>query len=122
MFPARYTRPSASRRPGHTEPDGWPRDPAVTGTTGQRPAVAVSGTTPTRREACVSGRQMPIVGPCGESGRCCSTSAQDHGLTGVLVRTGKYRPETLSSAPGVPDHVIDSVADLPRLVDCASQP
>jgi len=44
-------------------------------------------------------------------------AAQDHGLTGVLVRTGKYRPETLRSAPGVPDHVIDSVADLPRLVD-----
>jgi HAD superfamily hydrolase (TIGR01458 family) len=49
-------------------------------------------------------------------------AAQDHGLTGVLVRTGKYRPESLRSAPGAPDHVIDSVADLPRLVDCASQP
>jgi HAD superfamily hydrolase (TIGR01458 family) len=43
-------------------------------------------------------------------------AAQDHGLTGVLVRTGKYRPETLSGAPGVPDHVIDSVADLPALL------
>jgi HAD superfamily hydrolase (TIGR01458 family) len=43
-------------------------------------------------------------------------AAQDHGITGVLVRTGKYRPETFRSAPGRPDHVIDSVADLPRLL------
>jgi HAD superfamily hydrolase (TIGR01458 family) len=43
-------------------------------------------------------------------------AAQDHGITGVLVRTGKYRPETLRSTPGVPDHVIDSVADLPALL------
>jgi HAD superfamily hydrolase (TIGR01458 family) len=43
--------------------------------------------------------------------------AQRHGLTGVLVRTGKYRPETLRDAPGAPDHVIDSVADLPGLLE-----
>jgi HAD-hyrolase-like len=36
-----------------------------------------------------------------------------NGLTGVLVRTGKYRPQALRDAPGAPDHVIDSVADLP---------
>jgi HAD superfamily hydrolase (TIGR01458 family) len=43
-------------------------------------------------------------------------AAQDYGITGVLVRTGKYRPETHHSAPGVPDQVIDSVADLPGLL------
>lgn len=43
-------------------------------------------------------------------------AAQDHGITGVLVRTGKYRAETLRDAPGRPDQVIDSVADLPRLL------
>jgi len=43
-------------------------------------------------------------------------AAQDHGITGVLVRTGKYRPETLRSAPGLPDQVIDSIADLPGLL------
>ena len=43
-------------------------------------------------------------------------AAQDHGITGVLVRTGKYRPETHRTAPGRPDHVIDSVADLPGLL------
>jgi HAD superfamily hydrolase (TIGR01458 family) len=42
--------------------------------------------------------------------------AQRHGLAGVLVRTGKYRPGSERSAPGVPDHVIDSVAGLPGLL------
>ena len=42
--------------------------------------------------------------------------AQRHGLTGVLVRTGKYRPQAEEGASGVPDHVIDSVADLPALL------
>lgn len=40
--------------------------------------------------------------------------AQAAGLTGVLVRTGKFRPEDLERAEGTPDHVLDSVADLPR--------
>lgn len=43
-------------------------------------------------------------------------AAQQYGITGVLVRTGKYRPETLENATGTPDHVIDSVADLPGLL------
>lgn len=43
-------------------------------------------------------------------------AAQRCGLTGVLVRTGKYLPETERGAPGRPDHVIDSVADLPGLL------
>jgi HAD superfamily hydrolase (TIGR01458 family) len=43
-------------------------------------------------------------------------AAQDHGITGVLVRTGKFRPEALAGAPGRPDHVIDSVAGLPGLL------
>lgn len=43
-------------------------------------------------------------------------AAQRHGITGVLVKTGKYTPEALQQAPGVPDHVIDSFADLPHLL------
>ena len=43
--------------------------------------------------------------------------AQAHGITGVLVRTGKYQ---LGAEDGVdghrPDHVIDSIADLPQLL------
>jgi HAD superfamily hydrolase (TIGR01458 family) len=42
--------------------------------------------------------------------------AQRHGLVGVLVRTGKFRPSALRDAAGRPDHVIDSFADLPELL------
>jgi HAD superfamily hydrolase (TIGR01458 family) len=40
--------------------------------------------------------------------------AQGAGLTGVLVRTGKFRPEDLER--GRPDHVLDSLGDLPGLL------
>jgi HAD superfamily hydrolase (TIGR01458 family) len=43
-------------------------------------------------------------------------AAQRNSITGVLVRTGKYRAETQRRAPGEPDHVIDSIADLPALL------
>jgi len=43
-------------------------------------------------------------------------AAQAVGITGVLVRTGKYREELLAGAPGTPDHAIDSIADLPGLL------
>ncbi|WP_406864376.1 TIGR01458 family HAD-type hydrolase [Streptomyces sp. HUAS MG47] len=44
-------------------------------------------------------------------------AAQRAGITGVLVRTGKYRPEAVRAADGTPDHVVDSFADLPALLD-----
>jgi len=43
-------------------------------------------------------------------------AAQRQGLTGVLVKTGKYLPSTHSGASGTPDHVLDSFADLPSLL------
>ncbi|MER6128024.1 HAD-IIA family hydrolase [Streptomyces sp. NPDC001795] len=43
-------------------------------------------------------------------------AAQRAGITGVLVRTGKYLPETHRAASGEPDHVLDSFADLPALL------
>ncbi|MEU6370592.1 HAD-IIA family hydrolase [Streptomyces sp. NPDC046931] len=43
-------------------------------------------------------------------------AAQRAGITGVLVRTGKYQPETHRAASGEPDHVLDSFADLPALL------
>lgn len=46
-------------------------------------------------------------------------AAQRAGITGVLVRTGKYLPETHRSASGTPDHVVDSFADVPDLLDLA---
>lgn len=48
-------------------------------------------------------------------------AAQAVGMTGVLVRTGKFRQDTLDrwaadESALQPDHVIDSVADLPTLL------
>ncbi|MFJ7074269.1 HAD-IIA family hydrolase [Streptomyces sp. NPDC098781] len=43
-------------------------------------------------------------------------AAQRAGVMGVLVKTGKYLPQTHRSADGTPDHVIDSFADLPALL------
>jgi HAD superfamily hydrolase (TIGR01458 family) len=40
-------------------------------------------------------------------------AAQHVGIAGVLVRTGKFRAETLDTSPRHPDAVLDSVADLP---------
>ena len=42
--------------------------------------------------------------------------AQAAGMTGVLVRTGKFRPGDLQTAGGTPDHLLDSIADLPDLL------
>lgn len=42
--------------------------------------------------------------------------AQAIGMTGVLVRTGKFRAADLEREDGVPDHVVDSFADLPMLL------
>lgn len=42
--------------------------------------------------------------------------AQAVGLTGILVRTGKFRPEALHAAAGVPDVVVDSIADVPEVL------
>lgn len=44
--------------------------------------------------------------------------AQRHGLTGVLVRTGKFAPDHEKGIEGErPHHVIDSIADLPALLN-----
>ncbi|MGW6158831.1 HAD-IIA family hydrolase [Streptomyces sp. NPDC055144] len=44
-------------------------------------------------------------------------AAQRSGITGTLVKTGKYLPETHRSADGTPDHVLDSFAALPDLLE-----
>jgi HAD superfamily hydrolase (TIGR01458 family) len=41
--------------------------------------------------------------------------AQAVGITGVLVRTGKFRPSDLEG-PARPDHVIDAIGQLPALL------
>ncbi|MDQ1631559.1 MAG: hypothetical protein QOC80_1531 [Frankiaceae bacterium] len=42
--------------------------------------------------------------------------AQHVGLTGVLVRTGKYRADVEDAHEESPDHVLDSFSDLPGLL------
>ena len=44
-------------------------------------------------------------------------AGQPQGLTGALVKAGKYLPSTNRSASGTPYHVLDSVADLPALLE-----
>ncbi len=42
--------------------------------------------------------------------------AQVLGIRGVLVETGKFLPDDLAKVPTEPDHVLASIADLPRLL------
>ena len=42
--------------------------------------------------------------------------AQKMGMQGILVKTGKYLPSAHRNASGTPDHVLDSFADLPGLL------
>ncbi|MGN6791350.1 MAG: HAD-IIA family hydrolase [Streptosporangiaceae bacterium] len=44
-------------------------------------------------------------------------AAQRNGLTGVLVKTGKYQARTHEHASGTPDHVLEAFADLPALLE-----
>lgn len=42
--------------------------------------------------------------------------AQAVGMTGVLVKTGKFRPRDLDDGGAAPDHVIDHIGNLPALL------
>jgi ribonucleotide monophosphatase NagD (HAD superfamily) len=42
--------------------------------------------------------------------------AQDAGISGVLVRTGKFRPSDLEGNEEEPDHVLDGIGQLPDLL------
>lgn len=46
--------------------------------------------------------------------------AKAAGLRGVLVRTGKFREETLAAAEPQPDGVVDSIADVPAFLRAAA--
>jgi HAD superfamily hydrolase (TIGR01458 family) len=49
-------------------------------------------------------------------------AAQAVGLNGVLVRTGKYRPEAVQAAAGRPDHVLESFAAIGEVIPTMSEP
>lgn len=43
--------------------------------------------------------------------------AQAIGMTGVLVRTGKFRASDLDGLDVQPDHVIDGIGQFPELIE-----
>ena len=43
------------------------------------------------------------------------------GLRGILVRTGKFRVDTLARADPKPDAVLDSIADLPAFLESTAR-
>ena len=48
--------------------------------------------------------------------------AQAAGLAGILVRTGKYRPDALAASGVIPSAVVDSIADVPSLLSGTTSP
>lgn len=42
--------------------------------------------------------------------------AQNVGMRGILVRTGKFREDVFRNAPVKPSHLVDSIADLKQLI------
>ncbi|MDY7102906.1 MAG: TIGR01458 family HAD-type hydrolase [Actinomycetota bacterium] len=86
----------------------------------------------TGREATVMGKPSPTffataldelgldageVAMVGDDIRSDVLAAQANGLVGIQVRTGKFRESQLDEVDEAPDHVIDSFADLPALLD-----
>jgi HAD superfamily hydrolase (TIGR01458 family) len=64
------------------------------------------------------GLQAGQVAMVGDDVESDVLAAQRLGITGVLVRTGKFREDALARAQGRPDHVLDSIAGLPALLGC----
>ncbi|MEZ4647184.1 MAG: HAD-IIA family hydrolase [Candidatus Eisenbacteria bacterium] len=64
------------------------------------------------RAANLIGLTVPEIAMVGDDIESDVLGAQRAGATGVLVRTGKFRPEDLTRAAS-PDHVLDSIAELP---------
>ncbi len=70
-----------------------------------------------RQALSMLGVDAPRVAMAGDDVENDVIAAQRVGLTGVLVRTGKFDAEQMTTASPAPDHVIDSVSDLPWLLE-----
>jgi len=83
-----------------------------------RPAVICGKPAAAYFEAALGSIGVPAAraAMAGDDVRNDVLGAQAAGLVGVLVRTGKFRPEDLERAEGAPDHVIGSIGDLPELL------
>lgn len=66
------------------------------------------------------GLPRPAVAMIGDDIENDVLAAQAVGLTGVLVQTGKYRPEAVAAASGEPDRTIASFAAVPAMLERSS--
>jgi HAD superfamily hydrolase (TIGR01458 family) len=80
-------------------------------------AVCVGKPSPGFYAAALEGLRVPASGTAmvGDDIVTDIGGAQQCGMQGILVRTGKFREETLAGSGITPDLIIDSVADLPDL-------
>jgi HAD superfamily hydrolase (TIGR01458 family) len=62
------------------------------------------------------GLELPEVAVIGDDVTTDVAGAQALGTSGILVRTGKFRPGDAEAGRPRPDHVIESIADLPGLL------
>jgi HAD superfamily hydrolase (TIGR01458 family) len=90
---------------------GLERAAGVTAEITGKPAAAFFATA-----LAAAGAQPGMALMAGDDIESDVLAAQRAGITGVLVKTGKYLPQTHQAAAGAPDHVIESIADLPALL------
>jgi HAD superfamily hydrolase (TIGR01458 family) len=66
-------------------------------------------------EACLASLGLPAerVAMVGDDVETDVLAAQRLGLTGILVRTGKFREDRLASASGRPDLIVGSISEVP---------
>jgi HAD superfamily hydrolase (TIGR01458 family) len=95
--------------------DSGPFVAALEAATGSRGSVT-GKPSPEFFASCVAllGLEPSRVAMVGDDLDADVLAAQSCGLTGVLVRTGKFRQESVDAASGRPDVVLDSIADLPE--------
>lgn len=81
-------------------------------------AAVVGKPSPAFFEQCLVSLGLPAgsVAMVGDDLEADVLAAKAVGMRGVLVRTGKFRSEELEVAAPRPDAVIDSIAELPRLL------
>jgi len=77
-----------------------------------KPAAAFFATALARLGADAAGTLM-----VGDDIETDVLAAQRQGLTGVLVKIGKYLPSVHRHASGTPDHILESFAGLPALLE-----
>jgi HAD superfamily hydrolase (TIGR01458 family) len=80
-------------------------------------AVCIGKPTPGFFAAALEGLRIPAseTALVGDDIETDIGGAQRCGIQGILVRTGKFREETLATSGVCPDLVIDSFADLPTI-------